>query len=1746
MIEDEFTNLIRERQRRAECEAAGVAYVPDVLAARKVPHCDPEVPAVPDVLLEPNAAPGAPVPDRVLPAPFLVYSPEVIVLCANNGGGKGSAIAPLGEISIELYLDDIPAVTRSELYLVADSQAPLQAALDANLEPLAAGGDPAVFDAAIMAASGLEAAAAAGIRVKALELRGSADGGPSGESTGLYAIAELTAMSRLVCKFNSQRLWVVCDSESPTGFATLLQVPSPLPPAARYRTRPAAFSTSTTSVADANYQAALDAVSDPTFDCVYVSEAMTVTCAVDVDPVFDHTYVEDFDYESTPYGSLQALGATRRWNGSVDSQVTPGFTSYALDSLSSLRRLVTAVNVDAGLYPSASQAEANDRAREAGIRLLNCFFPSRTAVVDCANRSPVNPVADRMDELLLESPSLTADQARDLVFAEMDAEFVNPLFDLIIELRAATPSLTEAQARDQALAELGDGFVTDPAAVTNVGLVPKSPGPGADLDASEGLRVQIPAGMVSSIESAEAAEEEARNHALGFLSCFWVSPAVTCSCVDEDQVSPVPGSYFFTTAQLNALLVNYNTSVSSGALTFAKGDLGSSEDGFIPVSDTMALCQASLVCVYCNQTVPPRCSIAYSSGGEASELWSGTSLGLPLALTSTEGTSSGISAGLPAGIICDSNPSLVNTLAVSTGSLPPLVNEAPGTPRCRYGSREISKTCVEKVGDNAYALTPESAERSISVAAGSFEAETQTEADALAASFINAALICEYGSPPMNVLCGATSAVGTIDPAEYIVVQTYGTGLGVAAEATGGASTPLSAAAHTFTSLESPINAKAQALLSLVTQLDCFWQSAQIDLTCGAPPQLPTASQEQDEQGTITAGDLSKNYADDSHGSTGGEVSLARKSVTSYASQQEANRSAYDLAFSELDCFWQSARIELMCGAPTTCPVGSLPSPETATISSGANAADCCPESIGDVAGDVFTEAKAITSYISQADANTQAYALTYPQLDCFWQSARIELMCGAAPVCPVEQRVTDEEGTVSSGTNAGNCCPNSDGAEPGEVFTAAQAITSYISQADANVQAYAITFPQLDCFWENARVDLRCSAPSKLPPSYNAFQEDQAIQEGGVVQNAPREPFGQSTYSPASNGFDWGDAVTEASTIVSYTSQVDANKQAYAIAYAQLDCFWKSPTMTLSCLPPRSITAAQTLIGEAGVIVYGNEPEAITSDAGMVTSYHNQRDANNQAFGITRAQLRCEGGKDHAFGLSGFATFACCKTKFSQSVVAANLSTFYSPLPSGTGLEQEPYPGFTEVPLNDLADVESCGEEVAYFYLEATCGRQYQEDYSEYYSTSAEVTVYPDERELLVGAPGAYTTVRRLIARVHQDNPNSSVNRAAKDECSGLSIVQLVTCAQKLVSQNHEGNWVPVITDADSPIAPKVQVPPFFLRRIKKDGSDVAQIQIGHLDWTVSKIIFERLTLADGKKVNSLSEAATVAGVEVLDPDNAVDANGWIDLSWFGEVWVKWSVDQVSGEPLALSIAGPGKPEVQAIETLDVELTRKASPGGGEYGYVLKIGSIPSTGDCVQDHSGNITWDITFIPEVAPSSSSEDSDSSDSSISSSSSGSYDSSRSEDGPSGGSTSLGSDKSTAIVPDPKSKHGYVALFTKEAPEVLFEDFIRVAVPVSNYACHQIDPRFLRVCEKDSVRIVSVVTDRPVLVGARIVGGYAVFEVVGSGPTVINAQLVGTRRGFAGMRFPARDVEQFEANERTLNAAYPAKDLDNDDE
>jgi hypothetical protein len=86
---------------------------------------------------------------------------------------------------------------------------------------------------------------------------------------------------------------------------------------------------------------------------------------------------------------------------------------------------------------------------------------------------------------------------------------------------------------------------------------------------------------------------------------------------------------------------------------------------------------------------------------------------------------------------------------------------------------------------------------------------------------------------------------------------------------------------------------------------------------------------------------------------------------------------------------------------------------------------------------------------------------------------------------------------------------------------------------------------------------------------------------------------------------------------------------------------------------------------------------------------------------------------------------------------------------------------------------------------------------------------------------------------------------------------------------------------------------------------------------------------------------------------------------------------------------------------------------------------------------------------------------------------------------------------------------------------------------------IDPKFVEVCEKNSIEVCAAQPDRPMMVGARVNGSHVhvTLSEESQTPVRIVLRLTAIRRGFAGVRFPNRTREQFEANERFLQSAYP---------
>jgi len=87
---------------------------------------------------------------------------------------------------------------------------------------------------------------------------------------------------------------------------------------------------------------------------------------------------------------------------------------------------------------------------------------------------------------------------------------------------------------------------------------------------------------------------------------------------------------------------------------------------------------------------------------------------------------------------------------------------------------------------------------------------------------------------------------------------------------------------------------------------------------------------------------------------------------------------------------------------------------------------------------------------------------------------------------------------------------------------------------------------------------------------------------------------------------------------------------------------------------------------------------------------------------------------------------------------------------------------------------------------------------------------------------------------------------------------------------------------------------------------------------------------------------------------------------------------------------------------------------------------------------------------------------------------------------------------------------------------------------------IDPRYIEVCERDSIKVCGCVPDKPVMVGAAVEGGAVLLEIAQPIPpreVEVTLRLTGIRKGFAGLRFPDRTKEEFEANEAFIKSAQP---------
>jgi len=296
------------------------------------------------------------------------------------------------------------------------------------------------------------------------------------------------------------------------------------------------------------------------------------------------------------------------------------------------------------------------------------------------------------------------------------------------------------------------------------------------------------------------------------------------------------------------------------------------------------------------------------------------------------------------------------------------------------------------------------------------------------------------------------------------------------------------------------------------------------------------------------------------------------------------------------------------------------------------------------------------------------------------------------------------------------------------------------------------------------------------------------------------------------------------------------------------------------------------------------------------------------------------------------------------------------------------------------------------------------------------------------------------------------------------------------------------------SPEDPAYKPFPFALRPAPDDK---IHIYFGVLVHQINRMVFNTDGLVSQTGVNN---------PQTIVPSNLSSAENrykFYTLNWRGDVYLYWKTDS-AGNVTECDL----RKEITNQQSLPNE--------GGEGEFNVKIGNVPEEGTPISTLDQNISTDVYWLTAFAVQEESSNGSTSDS------------------------TSGSDKSTAIVPMDWHDKGYGALFTMESNEVLFE-FVMRDVPVTgSKTVARIDDRFLAVCERDSMVVTGISGDKLGPVGAVIKDNEVILDALPVSflrPNKVTLKLTGTRKGFEGFDMPERSKEQFTANERFINSAYP---------
>lgn len=576
---------------------------------------------------------------------------------------------------------------------------------------------------------------------------------------------------------------------------------------------------------------------------------------------------------------------------------------------------------------------------------------------------------------------------------------------------------------------------------------------------------------------------------------------------------------------------------------------------------------------------------------------------------------------------------------------------------CGYLNAEQTATCDPVALTNPGPVGQEDRiYNPVAVASGLYRDTTQERADAQALAAANLLLRCLWGNAEVTRTCvdlGFPDAV----PVDTELV-------GLAQQLRVGSVT---VPALTYFSENSQEDADLQATSAAEGALSCFYLNTEVLLSC-TDEGKPTAVVD-----PVTA--LS--------GASGNPVTIQAGYLLGFNGDAEVQAEAEALAAVLLDCYWLNAN------QTATCPPVLWEETEVAADP-------------GSPRITATVEAGTVRSTISQADADEQALLQAELQLDCLYCNPLIAPVCVPAdvidPPVPIPSALVNGNWSIDAtpGMAAGTYC----GVDGLNILTFSQTIASTPVQPELSegctyvndeVQAACVADSVVTVFVfadPDVRPDLSSySRPNPLaateaerrliipagqyqvedsdvPPDFepgdpyrvkhyaNQLAERAALsqldcffennlQTASCDAETVEDPPG--TFTPYPVHVDSITPVSiQAGTIRSYVSKEAANTEAYQLASAGLDCFWRNVEVERTCA---DVNPSDDGAYSAAAIT------TFVVEAGKIRSYDGQTSADSEAERLADSQLNCIYGSGGGAGGAGTNADACPEGEFPTGI---------------------------------------------------------------------------------------------------------------------------------------------------------------------------------------------------------------------------------------------------------------------------------------------------------------------------------------------------------------------------------------------------------------------------------------------------------------------------------------------------------------